>query len=158
MKKITKLMATMLAILTVTASMSIAAFADVEGTDTTIGDSSVSDTFEGLGGDAPTDSDAAWGEDGSTDGSIDGETDTDGETDGETDGTDDDASLEDDAIIDEGGEDAGENEDNAEAGDVNAPTEEDKASPDTGVEGVAGVAGVAIVAAGALLMTGKKRK
>lgn len=42
------------------------------------------------------------------------------------------------------------------AGDVNQPTT-DKNSPDTGVEGVAVVAGIAVIAAGALIIS-KKRK
>ncbi len=45
----------------------------------------------------------------------------------------------------------------APAVDTTAPTEGDKQSPDTGVEGVAAVAGVAVLAAGAVLVS-KKRK
>ncbi|MBQ8171901.1 MAG: NPXTG-anchored protein [Oscillospiraceae bacterium] len=55
-----------------------------------------------------------------------------------------------------GGDDAGDNAGSDASGDVNAPTT-DKQSPDTGVEGVAAVAGVAVLAAGAVLVS-KKRK
>ena len=41
--------------------------------------------------------------------------------------------------------------------DTTAPVDEDKGSPDTGVEGVAAVAGVAVLAGGVLLLAGKKR-
>ena len=56
-----------------------------------------------------------------------------------------------------GGDDASGSEGgSAAAGDVNAPTTA-KQSPDTGVEGVAAVAGLAVVAAGAVVLS-KKRK
>ncbi len=55
-----------------------------------------------------------------------------------------------------GGDDAGDNAGSDASGDVNAPTT-DKQSPDTGVEGVAAVAGLAVLAAGAVLVS-KKRK
>ncbi len=55
-----------------------------------------------------------------------------------------------------GGADAGDASADAVV-DTNAATSTDKASPDTGVEGVAAVAGLAVVAGGALLLS-KKRK
>ena len=50
-------------------------------------------------------------------------------------------------------------DDNTAAAEDTAPVETgaDKGSPDTGVEGIAAVAGVAVVAAGAVLLS-KKRK
>lgn len=56
-------------------------------------------------------------------------------------------------------EDAGaEAEDAGNAVNTDAATDDDKGSPDTGVEGVAAVAGIAVLAAGVLLLSGKKSK
>ena len=161
MKKITKIMTSMVAILALAASMSVVSFADGETTDvvdTTITasedilDAAASET------DGSTDNET----DDSLDGSIDNEAGEDADGSGEdTDGSGEDTDgsgegTEDDAEITEDGETDTENGSTA-AGDVDAPTTDDKGSPDTGVAGVAGIAGVAIVAGGVLILTSKKR-
>ena len=154
MKKITKIMTSMVAILALAASMSVVSFADGETTDvvdTTIAasedilDTAASET------DGSTDNEI----DDSLDGSIDHEAGEDSDGSGEdADGSGED--TEDDAEITEDGETDTENGSTA-TGDVDAPTTDDKGSPDTGVAGVAGIAGVAIVAGGVLILTSKKR-
>ena len=154
MKKITKIMTSMVAILALAASMSVVSFADGETTDvvdTTIAasedilDTAASET------DGSTDNEI----DDSLDGSIDHEAGEDADGSGEdADGSGED--TEDDAEITEDGETDTENGSTA-TGDVDAPTTDDKGSPDTGVAGVAGIAGVAIVAGGVLILTSKKR-
>ena len=148
MKKITKIMTSMVAILALAASMSVVSFADGETTDvvdTTIAASEdILDTAA-----SETDGSTATETDDSLDGSIDHEAGEDADGSGE--------GTEDDAEITEDGETDTENGATAAAGDVDASTTDDKGSPDTGVAGVAGIAGVAIVAGGVLVLTSKKR-
>ena len=155
MKKITKIMTSMVAILALAASMSVVSFADGETTDvvdTTIAASEdILDTAASETG-GSTDNET----DDSLDGSINHEAGEDADGSGEdTDGSGED--TEDDAEITEDGETDTENGSTAATGDVDAPTTDDKGSPDTGVAGVAGIAGVAIVAGGVLILTSKKR-
>ena len=72
MKKITKTMATMLAILAVTASMSVFAFADAPDTDFTLDDSSVSDASD-VEGDTSGDAEDTEGTESDTSGDADGD-------------------------------------------------------------------------------------
>ena len=61
-----------------------------------------------------------------------------------------------DTDVADGAVDTDVNEDAVDADGNVTITEEDKGSPDTGVEGVAAIAGIAIVASGALVLSKKK--
>ena len=141
----TGLLAAILAV-TATTAMVSAETVDADADVMAISDTAYEETTE-LGAEVGTDV-----EDGAADTDV---ADTDvADTDvADTDVADTDVS---DTDVADGAVDTDVNEDAVDADGNVTITEEDKGSPDTGVEGVAAIAGIAIVASGALVLSKKK--